>query len=70
MIDRKLEMETDAGTLAGELKDMAMRCATIAAQRISEESKHLTEYAAREPARALSIALGVGVFIGWMIRRR
>jgi ElaB/YqjD/DUF883 family membrane-anchored ribosome-binding protein len=70
MIDRTLEIETDAGAFSGELKELAMRCASIAVQRISEESKRVTEYAAREPARALGIALGVGVFIGWMIRRR
>jgi ElaB/YqjD/DUF883 family membrane-anchored ribosome-binding protein len=70
MIDRKLEIETDSSALAGELKEMAMRCATIAAQRICEESKRVKEYAAREPARALGIALGVGVLVGWMIRRR
>jgi ElaB/YqjD/DUF883 family membrane-anchored ribosome-binding protein len=29
-----------------------------------------TEYIVKEPAKALGLALGVGVLLGWLIKRR
>jgi len=50
--------------------ELALKCATIARERIAEGSERVKEYAIREPAPALGIALGVGVLIGWWIKRR
>ncbi len=70
MSDRTREMETDSGAQAREWTELALHCAATARQRISEGSERVKEYVTREPARALGIALGVGVLIGWLIKRR
>ena len=70
MIDRAREMETDSGTQGGELTELALQYAAIARERLAEGSERVKAYAVREPARALGIALGLGVLVGWLIKRR
>jgi ElaB/YqjD/DUF883 family membrane-anchored ribosome-binding protein len=70
MIDQTRDMETTAGAQATEPMQAALRYGAIACDRIAAANKRLKEYVIREPARALGIALGVGVFIGLLIKRR
>lgn len=71
MIDRMQGLEAKAyGPQAEELKEKALEYAATARERLAEGSGKLKEYVVREPARALGIALGLGVLLGWMIKRR
>jgi ElaB/YqjD/DUF883 family membrane-anchored ribosome-binding protein len=70
MIDLAREVETKSVPQAVEVTELAHQCTAIARERIAEGSNRVKEYVAREPARALGIAFGVGVLIGWLIKRR
>lgn len=70
MIDRIQGLEANYGPQAEELKEKALEYAATARERLFEGSGRLKDYVVKEPARALGIALGVGVLLGWMIKRR
>jgi ElaB/YqjD/DUF883 family membrane-anchored ribosome-binding protein len=71
MIDHPPDRETQAaGPTAEGLAKVAPGYAASVRQRIAEESGRLKDYVAREPVRALGLALGVGVLIGWYVKRR
>lgn len=70
MIDRMQGLESEFGPQAEQLKERALEYAATARERLAEGSESVRQYIAREPARALGIALGVGVLLGWMIKRR
>jgi hypothetical protein len=55
---------------ADAIKDMALECAAVAREQWAEGSTRLRSYVAREPLQALTIAFGVGVFVGWLAKRR
>ena len=52
-----------------ELKAMARQDMAAVRERIAERGAIVTDYVAREPVKALGIALCVGVALGWLIRR-
>ena len=68
------EQPGDAGTQAvapsEESASPALWYAAIALGRLAEGKERVKEYVIREPMRALGIALGVGVLIGWWSKRR
>jgi ElaB/YqjD/DUF883 family membrane-anchored ribosome-binding protein len=70
MIDRIQGMEAGLGPQAEQIREMALDYAANARERLAEGSERVREYVVKEPARALGIALGVGVLLGWMIKRR
>ncbi len=70
MIDRVSEMDSGWNPQAEEVKEMAMRYAAAARERLAEGGERIKEYTIKEPARALGVALGVGVLLGWLIKRR
>lgn len=70
MIDRMQGLESSYGPQAEELKERALEYAAVARERLAEGSDRLREFVVKEPTRALGIALGVGVFLGWMLKRR
>lgn len=70
MIDRIQGLESAYGPQAEQLKETALEYAANARERLTEGSERVKEYIVKEPARALGIALGVGVLLGWMIKRR
>jgi ElaB/YqjD/DUF883 family membrane-anchored ribosome-binding protein len=70
MIDRVSEMETGWAPRADDIKELALQYAAAAQERLAEGGERVKEYVAKEPARALGIALGLGVLLGWMIKRR
>lgn len=53
-----------------ETAELMLQYATIARERIVGGKQRVREYVEREPLQALGIALGVGIFIGWLTKRR
>jgi ElaB/YqjD/DUF883 family membrane-anchored ribosome-binding protein len=63
----------DGGALGAPLeqaKDQALEVAAAVRERIAGGTESIREYTVKQPARALGIALGVGVLLGWLIKRR
>jgi ElaB/YqjD/DUF883 family membrane-anchored ribosome-binding protein len=70
MIDRIQDIGSDQGPPLEQLKEQALIYAATARERLAEGQEKIREYIINEPARALGIALGVGVLLGWLIKRR
>jgi ElaB/YqjD/DUF883 family membrane-anchored ribosome-binding protein len=70
MNDRVQDILTSAEPNLDQLKDQAQIYAAAAGERLAEGRDRIREYIINEPVRALGIALGVGVFLGWLIKRR
>jgi ElaB/YqjD/DUF883 family membrane-anchored ribosome-binding protein len=70
MIDRVQDNMTSAEPGLEQLKDQAQIYAAAASERLAEGRDRIRQYIINEPARALGIALGVGVLLGWLIKRR
>lgn len=70
MIDRIEGMGESMGPQAEMLREQALEYAAVARERLSEGMAGVKLYVAREPVRALGIAVGMGVLLGWMIKRR
>ena len=70
MIDRLDPVPMNMADQAEEFKAEALEYAELARARFAEGNAFLKDYVAKEPARALGIALGVGVLLGWLIKRR
>ncbi len=70
MIDRIQNLEASLGPQAEEVKERALEYAAVARERLAEGSERVKGYVVKEPVRALGIALGVGVVLGWLIKRR
>lgn len=69
MIDR-IHAESGYADQAEELKAQALEYAEVAQARLAEGSEFVKDYITKQPARALAIALGLGVALGWLIKRR
>lgn len=70
MIDRIRGLESVLPAPTDELKEMALEYAATARERLSEGHRKLRGYVIKEPALALGLALGLGVLLGWLIKRR
>jgi len=70
MIDRIQGLQSELGPQAEQVKEMALEYAATAREQLAEGSERVKDYIVKEPVRALGIALGVGVLLGWMIKRR
>ncbi len=70
MIDRIQEVAPTYEDQAEELKAMALEYVNKTQVKLAEGSEFNKDYVTRQPARALGIALGVGVALGWLIKRR
>ncbi len=70
MIDRVQEMESSWGPEMEEMKEAALRYTAAARERLAEGGERIKDYVAKEPVRAMGIALGMGVLLGWLIKRR
>lgn len=51
-------------------KEKALDVTAVLRERFSEGSESVKAYTIEKPAKALAIAFGVGVLIGWWIKRR
>jgi ElaB/YqjD/DUF883 family membrane-anchored ribosome-binding protein len=70
MIDRVLDSESEVVSQPAELKKTAQKFGEVARERVGEMNELGEAYTVRQPARALGIAFGLGVLLGWMIKRR
>jgi ElaB/YqjD/DUF883 family membrane-anchored ribosome-binding protein len=48
---------------------MARQDVAVARERLAEGRDMVRDYVAREPVKALGIALCIGVVLGWLIKR-
>ena len=70
MIDRMQGLQTSLGPQADGLKEKALDYAAVAREQWAGGAEKLRNYVIEQPARALGIALGMGVALGWLIKRR
>jgi ElaB/YqjD/DUF883 family membrane-anchored ribosome-binding protein len=70
MIDRMRMSESGLGPQAEQLKEQALDVAAMARERLTEGGRRVRDYIVEQPTRALAIALGMGVLLGWLIKRR
>ncbi len=52
------------------LGERALEASATLKESFLHGTKSIRDYIVREPARALGLALGVGVLLGWLIKRR
>jgi ElaB/YqjD/DUF883 family membrane-anchored ribosome-binding protein len=69
MIDR-LRPEPDLGSQAEQLKEKALELSATAREGLSRGAHAIREFTIGQPAKALGLALGMGVLLGWLIKRR
>jgi ElaB/YqjD/DUF883 family membrane-anchored ribosome-binding protein len=69
MDDRVQGMRAEFTPQLDEIKAMARQDVAVARERLAERSAIVTDYVAREPVKALGIAVSIGVVLGWLIRR-
>ena len=70
MIDRLMDLQAGLGPQAGELKEKALDVAAVARERWSEGTAKARDFISEKPVQALGLAFGLGVFLGWLIKRR
>jgi hypothetical protein len=70
MIDRIQEFEPTYADQAEELKARALEYASIAHEQLARGNDYVKDYITKQPVRALGIALGLGVALGWWLKRR
>jgi ElaB/YqjD/DUF883 family membrane-anchored ribosome-binding protein len=69
MIDHTQDL-TSLGSRTEALKEQTLELAAVAREKLAGGGAWVKDYATKEPVKALGIALGVGVFLGWLIKRR
>lgn len=70
MIDRIREPESPLTASATKAKERALEATATAREKLWIGSAWVRSYTQSQPARALGLALGMGVFLGWLIKRR
>jgi ElaB/YqjD/DUF883 family membrane-anchored ribosome-binding protein len=70
MVDRTQDLESGLEARVDDAKELALELAATTREQISRGSQLLRDYIVKEPTRALAIALGMGVILGWLIKRR
>jgi len=70
MLDRVQELQASLGPQAEQLQEQAMILAASAREKFSEGQAAARKFIVEKPAQALGLALGLGVVLGWLIKRR
>jgi len=73
MIDRiqsLQDLQENLGPQAEEIKERALEAAAAARERMNEGLRTLRDFVTEQPVQALGLALGMGVLLGWLIKRR
>ena len=55
---------------AEEWKARAFEAAATARERFAGANVFVKDYVTKQPARAIGVALALGVVLGWLIKRR
>ena len=69
MYDRVQGSRSEFTPQIDEIRAMARQDVAVARERLAEGRDILRDYVVREPVKALGIALGIGVVLGWLIKR-
>jgi len=67
--DRVAGMKSEFTPQLDEIKAMARQDVAAVRERMADGRAVVTDFVAREPVKALGIALCVGVVLGWLIKR-
>jgi hypothetical protein len=70
MFDRIAGLEGGGTASPEQIKEKALEFAAVARERATQGSELIRTFTVNQPARALGIALGMGVLVGWLIKRR
>jgi len=70
MIDRLQSLGQQFGPQAEQIKEKALDWAATAREQLNEGNEKVRNFVIERPAQALGIALGMGVLLGWWIKRR
>jgi len=70
MIDHVQATGPDVDPRLAAVQEQILVGAAALREQLSEGQAKLRELIIKDPARALGIALGVGVLLGWLIKRR
>jgi ElaB/YqjD/DUF883 family membrane-anchored ribosome-binding protein len=70
MIDRMKDVGPELNDQAEQVKEMALEMAAAARERLAGGCQRGREFTIHKPAQALGVALGMGVLLGWLIKRR
>jgi ElaB/YqjD/DUF883 family membrane-anchored ribosome-binding protein len=70
MNDRIEDIMTSAGPGLDQLQEQAEILAAAARERLAEGREKVRAFIVENPAQALGIALGMGVVLGWLNKRR
>jgi len=70
MIQRVEDSNGGLAHRAEHWREEALDLGTAAREQIAQGSRVIREYTLKKPATALGMALGIGVFLGWLIKRR
>jgi len=69
MNDRVAGTKSEFTPQLDEIRAMARQDVAVARERLAEGQAIVTDFVAREPVKALGIALCIGVVLGWLIKR-
>lgn len=69
MIDRMRELGLDDQQVE-QMKERALDALAVARERVAQGTRMIRDYAQEQPTKALGVALGMGVLLGWLIKRR
>ena len=70
MIDRIRDVETEMSSVSDQMKEKALDLAATARERAGAGAELVRQFTVQKPAQALGLALGMGVLLGWLIKRR
>ena len=70
MIDRIQPPEMSLADQAEEWQARDLEYSESARRRLADVNAFAKDYTKNQPARAVGIAFGLGVFLGWLIKRR
>ena len=70
MSERIQEMESGFGEAADAAKEKALDLAAAAKEKLAQGTDAVKMFTIEKPAQALGLALGMGVLLGWLIKRR
>lgn len=70
MIDRIRDEAGGLTSATDQAKEQALELMASARERLGGVGTAIRDFTQNQPAKALGIALGMGVFLGWLIKRR
>jgi hypothetical protein len=70
MIDRIQDYAGEQMDWVAPLQERALDWAALMREQAARGVESVRDYTRKQPARALAIALGTGVALGWLIKRR